>query len=136
MMGQSMIQADDIGYVDMRIIMSEYTEAKDIQSKIEEKIKTLEKEFKEKIAKIEKEKDEKKKRELSEKTREEFMKEQQQLQAFGEQETAKLIGQVMEVAQVVAREVGVDIIVDKRVVYFGGMPMTNLVLAKLNRKDK
>jgi len=131
---QSYAHADDIGFVDMRRIMTEYNEAKAIQSEIEDRIKKLEKEYQKKLTKIEKEKNEEKKQKLKETTRDEFMQDQQKLQAYGEQETAKLIGQIMEVAQSVAKEVGVDVIVEKQVIYFGGMPMTNLVLAKLNKK--
>ncbi len=113
--------------------MQKYTKAITVQEDINTQIKALDEKFKGKLEAIESEKDAEKKETLTQETQKELIMAQQQLQQYGAMQTQQLMNEVLKVAQSIAKKIGVDVILEKQTVYYGGTPMTDLVISELNK---
>jgi Skp family chaperone for outer membrane proteins len=52
---------------------------------------------------------------------------------LNEEKMAKIRKDIIAVVEVVAKEVGIDVVVDKQVVIAGGIDLTDMVVNKLNK---
>jgi len=128
--------ADNIGYVDMQKIFLNYTETKKAQTRFQEKQKELQKEYEsrqKKVIEARKNKaDEKEIGRLIEDMEKELQPKQQELIRLNNELTANLRVQIISASKRVAKEYGIDIIIDKQAVLYGGFDLTDFVLDKLN----
>ena len=129
--------ADVIGFVDMDKVLFNYKEAKVIQ---EELIKSREKyqkkflEGEEKILKAkEKNKSESEIKKLVEKLENDLRPEQEAILRKETEIQRGLLEKVVESSESVAKNYGIDVILDKRVVLVGGFDLTDYVIRKLNK---
>jgi Skp family chaperone for outer membrane proteins len=129
--------ADNIGFLDMEKFFSSYKEAKKIQEDINSRRETFKKhvdEHQEKIeAAVKKNKKEDEINMMRRKAEEDVSQEQKKLMQYEMEVQQNLYSRVMGVASQVAKEYGIDVVLDKRVVYAGGFDLTDFVLQKFNK---
>ncbi len=129
--------ADNIGFLDMEKFFSSYKEAKKIQEDINTRRESFKKYVDDRQTKIEeamkKNKKEDEINKMRRKAEEEVSQEQKKLMQYEIDVQQRLYGRVMEVAGQVAKEYGIDVVLDKRVVYAGGFDLTEFVLQKFNK---
>ena len=129
--------ADTIGYVDMESIFANAKMVKHFQENMKEKQADYQEFFEKKQKKLEKAKkkgksDEEMKELITELENEILPKRQElsQLEAGFQQ---NLLLSIKRTSKEIASELGVDVVVDNRVVFYGGLDMTDLVLDQLNQ---
>ena len=129
--------ADSIGYIDLQKVLMNYTEAKKAEEDFRKQQDAYQKQFDQKQAEIEKAKTDKKSdkeiKELITKFEQELEPKKQELIKLNQELTNKLKGKIFEAAGLVAKEYGLDIILDRQVVLIGGFDITDFVLKKLNK---
>jgi Skp family chaperone for outer membrane proteins len=129
--------ADTLGIVNMETILTSAKLVKDFQTNIKDKQESYDKLLEKHQKRINKAKSTNK----SEEEMEELITEIEELLLPKRQELAQLemgfqqnlILSIQRVSKEVAKEIGVDVVVDNRVVFFGGIDMTDLVLDRLNQ---
>ena len=133
-----MAMAETIGYIDVQKVFSSYKETKLAQARLAKKEAAYKKEFDKYQKKIEAAKKAKKpKKEIDalieryEKKLEPIKKELVQLNNVL---TSKLQNNIVKAVKVVAKELGVDIVLDKQALIVGGMDLSGMVINKLNKK--
>ena len=131
------VMGDTFGYVNMESVFTSAKMVKDFQENMKQKQEEYEKFLTKQQKKITKARE-------SEKTDEEIQEiitgieeavlpkrqEMAQLEAGFQQ---NLLTSIKRISKDVAKELGVDVVVDNRVVFYGGIDMTDLVLDKLNQ---
>jgi Skp family chaperone for outer membrane proteins len=128
--------ADNIGFVDLEKILGSYEKAKEYQKELLEQREAYQEFFKERQGKLETAKEKKK----SDKTIKKMIGEmevelkakQEKLFRFEAQFQRSILAEVTLASQKVAKEYGVDVVMDKRIIYVGGFDLTDFVLTKLN----
>ena len=138
MMGfYSPVSADNIGFVNLEVIFKEYKEIQAHQKKMNKKLEAymkLEEKKQKKINKAKlKNKSDEELTELVETSREELLekkKEMDQLDAYFQQE---LLMALTKTSKLVAKEYGIDVVLNKQALFYGGFDMTNFVLEELNK---
>jgi len=129
--------ADNVGFLDMEKFFSSYKEAKKIQEDINGRRETFKKYVDDRQEKIEeavkKNKKEDELNKMRRKAEEEVSQEQKKLMQYEMEVQQRLYSRVMDVASQVAKEYGIDVVLDKRVVYAGGFDLTDFVLQKFNK---
>lgn len=133
----SAVDLSSIGYIDVQKVFSEYKETSKAQKELSKKEEAFKKAFEKSQEKLEKaQKDGKSEKEL-EKMREELEKDlepkRKELLALNEKLTNKLQLEILSAVKVVAKKVGLDVVFDKQVIITGGMDLTDMVIAELNR---
>lgn len=129
--------ASEIGYIDMQRI---FTELKSINN-FKENFLEKEKEFKELLEKknaeieeaIKDEKKEEKIKEMIAKRDEVLLPKQEELANLEQAFQINLKFEISSTSEKIAEEFGLDIVVDKTVLYYGGFDITTLVLDRLNQ---
>ncbi len=129
--------ADNVGYLDMDRILSRYKDAQKIQEQIQKKREEYLKLVDEKQKKIEEARSKNKKdseiQDLIKKFKTELQpKEEEMAKHEGEQQRS-LLSKILDAADKVKGQYGIDVVVDKRVVYLGGFDLSDFVLEKLNK---
>ena len=128
--------ADVIGYVNMQSIFADYKEANKAQEELEKKQKELEKELTKRQDKIEAAKKKNKSEEALKKMYEKFEKELQPkkeaLLKLNSELTTKIRRKIIAAVKTVSKEYGIDVVVAKQAVLYGGFNLTDFVLEKLN----
>lgn len=131
--------ADTIGLVDMQQLLSRYDAAKNAEEEFNKKQEAYQKKLDKHQEKIKKAKEKNKKedyiQELVDQMQEEMGPEQEQLLRYRAQLMGSLRQKVLAVARQVAKDQGVDVIVDKQAVLFGGYDITEFVIDRLNKLD-
>lgn len=127
--------AAGMGYVDVQKVFVNYKEAK----KMQEDFAVRETKFKEKVTKkqaeLEAVKDDAKKlRDLKGKIQDELEGEQEQLIELNQKLTQQLKDKIIEAVKKVSREYALDYVVDRQVVLYGGIDITDWVIESLNKK--
>jgi len=128
--------ADNIGFIDMERLISNYKGAQKIQVEMREKLEDYQKIVAKKQEKIEKAKKNKKSEKEIEKLvteiEEELKPKQEELRRFESDAHIRLMSKITETAKLISKEYGIDVVLDKRVVYVGGFDLTNFILEKLS----
>ena len=133
----SAVDLSSIGYIEVQKVFSEYKETSKAQKELAKKEEAFKKAFEKSQEKLEKaQKDDKSEKEL-EKIRENLEKDlepkRKELLALNEKLTNKLQLEILSAVKVVAKKVGLDVVFDKQVIITGGMDLTDMVIAELNR---
>ncbi len=128
--------ADSIGVVDLERVFSRYRDAVKLQQDIQKRREAYQKVFEEKNAKLEDVKKKAKKAEdvqsFIQKTEAELKPKQEELMKFEAESNRKMAAKIYSVADEVAKEFSIDVVVDKRAVLSGGFDLTDSVVARLN----
>lgn len=128
---------ESIGYIDMEKLFQNLTEGKKIQADIQKRREDYEKFVDEKQKSIEKAKADKKTDEeiqkLVEGIKAELKPKQEEVIQYETGVQQKLMAKVKEMTKVVSKKYGIDVVLDKRVVYNGGFDLTDFVVDKLNK---
>lgn len=127
--------AAGLGYVDVQKVFTNYKEAK----KMQEDFAARETKFKEKVTKKQQEleavKDNAKKlKELKAKIQDELEGEQEQLIELNQKLTQDLKDKIIEAVKKVSREYALDYVVDRQVILYGGVDISDWVIESLNKK--
>ena len=130
-----LVFADTIGYLDMEKVIMNYKEAKKKQGELQVKREEFKAEVEKKQEELEKAKAENKNEEEIEeikmKIEEELRPRQEEILRAEMEAQRGLITKIMDTAEQVSKEYGIDVVLDKRVVYTGGFDLTDFVLEKL-----
>ena len=114
-----------------------YEEAKTMQKDLQTKRDDYQKEFEEKQKEVEKakksKKEEKEIKELIAKMEEELRPKQEAIMRHEFEVQKTLLAKILDTANAVAKEYGIDVVLDKRVVYAGGFDLTDFVLEKIGK---
>lgn len=133
----SAFAADTIGYIDIDKILMTYKEAKKLQDKFEkdrlEYQKLIEKNQKRIDTAREKKKSEQEIQKILTEIDTELRPKQEELLRKEGEAQRSLLAQIMTASRVIAKENGVSVVLDKRVIYHGGFDLTDFVIDKLNR---
>lgn len=131
------VSADNIGFLDMEQFFSKYKDSKKIQEDITTRREAFKKYVDDRQEKIEdaikKNKKEDDIAKMRRKAEEEIAQEQRKIMQHEVEIQQRLSNKVMDVAAQVAKEYGIDVVLDKRAVYAGGFDLTDFVLQKLNK---
>ena len=129
--------ADTIGYVDMESIFSNAKMVKHFQGNMKEKQADYQEFIKKKQKKLEKSKEEGKSEEemktLITELENEIKPKRQELSQIESGFQQNLLMSIKRTSKEVASELGVDVVLDYRMVFYGGLDMTDLILDKLNQ---
>ena len=129
--------ADVIGFIDMDKVLFNYKEAKSIQEEIIKSREDYQKKFVEGEEKILKAKEKNSSEDEIKKLVEELennLRPQQEAIIRKETEMQRqLLEKVVDSSESVAKNYGIDVILDKRVVLVGGFDLTDYVIRKLNK---
>ena len=129
--------ADTIGYVDMESIFANAKMVKHFQENMKEKQADYQEFFEKKQKKLEKAKEkgksDKEMKELITELENEILPKRQELSQLEAGFQQNLLLSIKRTSKEIASELGVDVVVDNRVVFYGGLDMTDLVLDKLNQ---
>lgn len=131
--------ADSIGTINMDRIFESYKEARKAEDTFAKQKEAYEKKFKKHEEKISKAREKKKKEKdiqaLIEKMETELAPLQENLLKLRAQLTYQLRQKVTVVAKKVAKEQGLDVVVDNKAVLLGGYDITEFVIDQLNAID-
>lgn len=133
----SAIFADTIGVLDTDKILLTYKDAKEYQTKLEEKQADIQEyvdKQQEKIDKAEAKGDQEKVEELQTALNEELKVRQEELFRMNNTMQQTLITEIVSTAKVIAREYSIDVVVDKRATFVGGFDLTDFVIDRLNSR--
>ncbi len=128
--------ADSIGIVDMEKIFIESKMVKNFEKNINQKREDYKETFEKKQEKLEKAREKGKSeediQELITSIEEELRPMQEDIAKLegGFQQT--LLFTIQETAKNVAKEYGIDVVMDKRAIFHGGFDLTNFIIQKLN----
>lgn len=137
MVSTASISADNIGFVDLEKVFSRYKEAVKLQQDLQKRRESYQKLFEEKNKKLEElKKTSKKEAEIQkfiEKTEDELKPKQEELVRYEAEANRKMGSKIFEVSEVVAKEFGIDVVLDKRAILAGGFDLTDSVITRLNK---
>jgi outer membrane protein len=126
-----------VGYIDMERLFQNLKEGKKIQEDVQKRRADYEKLVDEKQKTIDQAKSEKKSDEdmqkIVDKIKIELKPKQEEILKYEAEVQQKLMGKIKEMTKVVSKRYGVDVVLDKRVVYFGGLDLTDFIVDKLNK---
>ena len=129
--------AESIGYIDMERLFQNLVEGKKIQADVQKRREEYEKFVDEKQKLIEQAKTDKKNEEeiqkLVDSIKLELKPKQEEVIQYETSVQQKLMAKVKEMTKVLAKKYGVDVVLDKRVVYNGGFDLTDFLVDKLNK---
>lgn len=131
--------ADNIGVIDMEKVFVEAKMVKNFEKNIQEKRESYQKLFKKEQEKLEKAR----KKGQSEEDIEKLITKIEETLRPKQQEIAQLEGSFQQTllftinstAKEVAKEYGIDVVMDKRAVFHGGFDLTDFVISKINTQD-
>lgn len=130
--------ADSIGYLDMARVMQSYGEAVEVQEKLQKEQLALQEKLQEKQSEIDEArragKDEDALKEIYSRLEEELAPEREKFLRKGSEMRRRLLSKIVETSKVVAKEYGIDVIVDRSAIYVGGFDLTEFVIDRLNKK--
>ena len=136
--GVSAAFADNIGYVDLQKVFLSSNEAKKAQDDFKLKQDAYQKEFDDKQKEIEKAKTDNKPEEDIKKMIAKFEKElepkKDELVKLNQELVTTLKAKILTASEKVAKEYGINVVLDKQVILIGGFDMTDFVVKKLNSK--
>jgi outer membrane protein len=130
------VSAETIGFVDLQKVFVNYKETQTARQGFEKKQEELKKELEKKQALLEKAQKDKKKPEeiqkLVEEIQEELQPKQEALIQLNNQLMGNIRADIIKATEKVAKDYGVDIVLDKQALLTGGFDLTDFVIDKLN----
>ncbi len=134
----SELRADNIGYIDMQKLNQGYPAAKQVEQEFQKKYQEYQKDVDTRQKKIEDEKKANKKPEEIDKMvkamEDELKPKQDELIALRTQLGTKLQTDILGAVKVVAKEYGIDVVLLKEAVLYGGFDLTEFAIEKLTKK--
>ena len=130
------IMAENIGTVDLQKVFMSYKETEKARKDFEKKQSELRKELEKKQKKLEKAQKNNKKPEeiqkLVQEIQEELQPKQEELIKLNNELMASIRADILKSSRKVAKEYGVDIVIDKQAILTGGFDLTDFVIEDLN----
>ncbi|MEK9727910.1 MAG: OmpH family outer membrane protein [Candidatus Margulisiibacteriota bacterium] len=130
------VHAENIGTVDLQKVFISYNETEKARKDFEKKQSELRKELEKKQKTLEKAQKNNKKPEdiqkLVEEIQEELQPKQEELIKLNNELMASIRADILKSARKVAKEYGIDIVIDKQAVLSGGFDLTDFVIEDLN----
>lgn len=130
--------AATVGFIDVEQVFKSYNKTKAAQEEINNKMKDYKKAAAKYQQKMEDAKIDGKTEKDMEKIREEMQKEldpkETEIKMLNEEKMAKIRKDIVAAVDSVAKELGIDVVVDKQVIITGGNDLTEMTLDKLNKK--
>ena len=131
------VLAETIGFVDMQQVFLNYNETQKAREDFEKKQDELRKELESKQALLDKaQKDQKAPEEIEkiiEEIQDELKPKQEALLSLNNQLMAKIRNDILIATTKVAKSYGIDVVMDKQALLYGGFDLTDFVLDDLNR---
>ncbi|MBG90541.1 MAG: hypothetical protein CL521_01850 [Actinobacteria bacterium] len=128
--------AENIGYVDLEQVAQKTSLLEKYQKQLEGLQEDLQKIYEKQEKKLKKAQENGKSEEEIQKIltslQEEARPKQEAIQALEIQFNQTMMSTLLQTSQKVAKEYGIDIVLDKRVVFFGGFNLTDFVIEKIN----
>ncbi|HAR63723.1 MAG: hypothetical protein DKM50_03670 [Candidatus Margulisiibacteriota bacterium] len=132
--------AQSIGYIDVQQVFNSYEKTKAAQADVKEKELALQQEIEKKQKEIEAAKKKNTNEESIQKMIEKYEKElepkRKELMEIREKLTTEIQADIVKSTKAAAKEVGLDVVLDKQVFITGGIDITNLVIKKLSSSKK
>lgn len=129
--------AETIGYIDVQKVFNSYTATKTAQAQISKKEEAYKKEFDKYQKIIEAAKKANKPQKEIDALVSQYEKKleplKEELVNLNNALTGKLQNEIVKAVQLVAKELGVDIVLDKQALVIGGMDLSGMVINKLNK---
>jgi Skp family chaperone for outer membrane proteins len=129
--------ADTISYINMESIFTSAKMVKQFEENMKEKKANYEKFVTKKQKKLEKAKNDgqsdEELKELISEIEAAILPKRQELRQLEAGFQQNLLMSIKRIAKEVASELGVDVVIDNRVVFYGGLDITDLILDKLNQ---
>ncbi len=129
--------ADSIGYIDSALILKQYNKAITAQNDLSKKQKEFQDEVIAKQQELEKAKTSSKNEEeltqLKDSYEESLRPKKEELIALNQKLSSEIEKDIIDTAKKVAKQLKVDVVLDKQVVLAGGLDLTSLVLSSLNK---
>ncbi|MFA4858037.1 MAG: OmpH family outer membrane protein [Candidatus Margulisiibacteriota bacterium] len=133
----SALDLNSIGFIDVQKVFKGYKATAKAQDELSKKEADFKKDFEASQTKLEKAQKDGKSEEELEKMKEDLEKElspkREELLRLNEKITTKLQLEIVSAVKVVAKKVGIDLVLDKQVIITGGMDLSDMVIAELNR---
>jgi outer membrane protein len=130
--------AATVGYIDVKQVFEGYSKTKSVQDDLNNKMKDYEKLRNKHAQKLTEAKIDGKTEKELEKLQEEMKKElgpkEAEIQMINDEQMAKIRKDIIAAVDAIAKEVGIDVVVDKQVIISGGMDLTEQVVTRLNKK--
>lgn len=131
------VMADTIGFIDTDRVLANFTDFQALNKQFAEKSKV----FKARLEAMEKDlmakkleiKDEEKFKELVDKSQQELMPANQELQQLQMEIQVKVMGRVNVLIKELAQQYNIDVVLDRKSVLYGGFDLTDFVAERLNR---
>ena len=129
--------AETIGYIDVQKVFNSYNATKTAQAQISKKEEAYKKEFDKYQKIIEAAKKANKPQKEIDALVAQYEKKleplKEELVNLNNALTAKLQNDIVAVVKIVAKELGLDMVIDKQAVIIGGMDLSGMVINKLNK---
>ena len=130
--------AATVGFIDVEQVFKSYSKTKVAQEEINNKMKDYKKLVSQYQQKLEDAKIDGKTDKDIEKIKADMQKEldpkETEIKMLNEEKMAKIRKEIVSAVDSVAKEIGIDVVVDKQVVITGGNDLTEMTIEKLNKK--
>lgn len=132
--------AASLGYIDVQQVFASYEKTKAAQADVKEKEMALQDEIEKKQKEIEaakkKNTSEDSIKKMIDKYEKELEPKRKELLSIREKLTGEIQADIVKATKVAAKEVGIEVVLDKQVFIAGGIDLTNLVVQKLRNSKK
>lgn len=127
-----------IGFIDVQKVFKGYSETSKAQEQLAKKESVFKKEFEDSQKQLEAAKADKKSDKdieaLTKKLEEKLAPKREELMKINEELTSRLQKDIVNSVKAVAKNLGLETVLDKQVVIIGGMDISDMVINKLNEK--
>jgi Skp family chaperone for outer membrane proteins len=132
----TVLHADNVGYIDMERLWLNLKEGREIQTDLQKKREEYQKLLETKQKEVDQARKDKKSDEdiqkMLAKVETELRPQQEQIMQNENEVQGRILSKVREFSKVVAKQYGIDVVLDKRFVFSGGFDLTDFVVEKLN----
>ena len=132
--------ADAMGFIDVKKVFTSYNKTQTAQAELEVKEKKFSEAFEEKNKKIQEAKDQNKSeadiQKLIKQYEDELEPQKKEIMDINTRLSMQLQQDIIKAVDQVAKELGIDVVLDKQVIIVGGTDITELVVARLNAVKK
>lgn len=124
--------AGTVGTVDYRQLISNYSKAKTVMSELEDKVNEMQRYMLDKEKEFKKIDSAVQRKNFEDQTARAYAQKQDALQKYRQKKESEIDAAINNAIKAVAMENKIDTILDSRVVFYGGIDVTDKVLKKLN----